>query len=229
MGARYPFYFLADSNEGQAKEAEITRSAPSSKPTHNNIRHGFVYERVPHITLKSIANNTEIDIIWEDGNKFSNLFALTLTSCSNGSMRNGKFLVMLKIHGQPKRQRCSKKYAKSRPRGEDARTGKLNEFLSDLNKELKRKQPLNLDSLPERPADPWDKEPAKIHKQWWEARLARQKEIDASIAVKAEFEYLYDKPYEDKKKVRVAGHSLSKASRRTAHWASTRTTISSTR
>jgi adenine-specific DNA-methyltransferase len=40
---------------------------------------------------------------------------------------------------------------------------------------------------------------------WWQQRIARQKEIDASIAAKAEFEYLYDKPYEDKKKVRVAG------------------------
>jgi adenine-specific DNA-methyltransferase len=36
-------------------------------------------------------------------------------------------------------------------------------------------------------------------------RLARQKKIDASIAAKADFEYLYDKPYEDNKKVRVAG------------------------
>ena len=45
----------------------------------------------------------------------------------------------------------------------------------------------------------------KLHADWWEARIARQKEIDASIAAKAEFEYLYDKPYEDKKKVRVAG------------------------
>ncbi len=41
--------------------------------------------------------------------------------------------------------------------------------------------------------------------EWWEARIARQKEIDASIAAKAEFEYLYDKPYEDRNKVRVAG------------------------
>ena len=32
---------------------------------HGNIRHGFVYERVPHITLKSIANNAEIDVIWD--------------------------------------------------------------------------------------------------------------------------------------------------------------------
>jgi len=30
MGARYPYYLLADSREGQMKEAEVTRSAPSS-------------------------------------------------------------------------------------------------------------------------------------------------------------------------------------------------------
>ena len=65
MGARYPYYLLADSREGQLKEAEVTRTAPSSQPVHGNIRHGFVYERVPHITLKSIANNAEIDVIWE--------------------------------------------------------------------------------------------------------------------------------------------------------------------
>ncbi len=45
----------------------------------------------------------------------------------------------------------------------------------------------------------------ELHAEWWQARIARQKEIDASIAAKAEFEYLYDKPYDDKKKVRVAG------------------------
>ena len=46
---------------------------------------------------------------------------------------------------------------------------------------------------------------ATLHADWWQARIARQQEIDAFIAAKAEFEYLYDKPYEDKKKVRVAG------------------------
>jgi adenine-specific DNA-methyltransferase len=65
MGARYPYYLLADSREGQAKEAELTGSAPSSKPVHGSVRQGFVYERVPHITLKSIANNAEIDVIWD--------------------------------------------------------------------------------------------------------------------------------------------------------------------
>jgi adenine-specific DNA-methyltransferase len=65
MGARCPYYLLADSRDGQAKEAEITRTVPSSQPVHGNIRQGVVYERVPHITLKSIANNAEIDVIWE--------------------------------------------------------------------------------------------------------------------------------------------------------------------
>ena len=65
MGARYPYYLLADSPEGQRKEAEVTRTPPKTSPTHGDIRLGFVYERVPHITLKSIANNAEIDVIWE--------------------------------------------------------------------------------------------------------------------------------------------------------------------
>jgi adenine-specific DNA-methyltransferase len=65
MGARYPFYLLADSRDGQIKEGEVTRTVPSSQTTQGNIRLGFVYERVPHITLKSIANNAEIDVIWD--------------------------------------------------------------------------------------------------------------------------------------------------------------------
>jgi adenine-specific DNA-methyltransferase len=45
----------------------------------------------------------------------------------------------------------------------------------------------------------------KLHADWWQARIARQKEIDASIAARAEFETLYDKPYQNTKCVRVAG------------------------
>ena len=65
MGARYPYYLLSDSRDGQLKEAEVASKAPADSPTYNDIRQGFVYERVPHITLKSIANNTEIDVIWD--------------------------------------------------------------------------------------------------------------------------------------------------------------------
>ena len=66
MGARYPYYILADSKDGQLKEAELSRRAPSEMPTYGNLRQGFVYERVPHITLRDIANNAEIDVIWEE-------------------------------------------------------------------------------------------------------------------------------------------------------------------
>ena len=66
MGARYPYYLLSDSREGQAKEAELARKAPDTKLTYGAVRQGFVYERVPHITLKAIANNAEIDVIHEN-------------------------------------------------------------------------------------------------------------------------------------------------------------------
>ncbi len=51
----------------------------------------------------------------------------------------------------------------------------------------------------------WSAAAKDAHTKLWEARIARQREVDASIAAKAETEYLFDKPYEDKKNVRVAG------------------------
>ena len=66
MGARFPSYLLSDSEDGRRKEAEVSGQAYVEKPTYGNVRQGFVYERVPHVTLKSIANSTEIDVIWEE-------------------------------------------------------------------------------------------------------------------------------------------------------------------
>ncbi|MBF0608851.1 MAG: site-specific DNA-methyltransferase [Magnetococcales bacterium] len=61
MSARYPYYYLADTREGVEKEAEITGKPSLSVPsTEGDIKKGFVYRRVPHITLKSIANNPDI-------------------------------------------------------------------------------------------------------------------------------------------------------------------------
>jgi len=65
MAARFPYYLLADSQEGLKKEAEVTGRVPPEQPTSNDIKKGFVFRRVPHITLKSIANNPEIDAIHE--------------------------------------------------------------------------------------------------------------------------------------------------------------------
>lgn len=63
MAAKYPYYLLADSPEGVKKEAEITAKMMPNYQTEGDIKKGFVYKRVPHVTLKSIANNEEIDVI----------------------------------------------------------------------------------------------------------------------------------------------------------------------
>ena len=60
MAAKYPYYLLADSPEGQRKEAELTGAPPLGSDAEGDIRKGFVYERVPHVTLKSIAQNPDI-------------------------------------------------------------------------------------------------------------------------------------------------------------------------
>jgi len=149
MGARYPFYYLADSREGQLKEGEIRRAVPSEAPTHGDLRQGFIYERVPHVTLRSIANNAEIDVLWE------------------------KHQATL----EPLRQSLN----------------------AALGKDCEEWQ------IP-READPkWPAEAKDLHARWWQGCIARQQDIDASIARNADEEYLYDKPYDDKKTVRVAG------------------------
>ena len=149
MGARYPYYLLADSRDGHIKEGEIVRSVPSSRPVHGDIRQGFVYERLPHVTLKSIVDNAEIDVIWE------------------------KWQAKL----EPLRER-------------------LNAALGKTWQEWE---------IPRRPERTWPEDARRVHCDWWGARLERGKDVDASIAGKAEQQLLYDKPYEDKRKVRVAG------------------------
>lgn len=60
MGGKYPYYLLSDSAAGRTKEAELSGVPMDPSTAGGDIRHGFVYERVQHITLKSIANNPDI-------------------------------------------------------------------------------------------------------------------------------------------------------------------------
>ena len=149
MGARYPYYLLADSKEGQIKQGEIERRSPSESPTYGNVRQGLVYGRVPHITLRDIANNREIDVIWETAQQ----------------------------ELEPLRE-------------------KLKRALGESWEEWE---------IPRDAEETWPDEAKESHAAWWERRIARQKEIDASIVANADYEHLYDKPYEDRAKVRVAG------------------------
>ena len=151
MGARFPYYILSDSREGQLKEAEIEGREPSERPTFGDVRQGFVYERVPHITLRDIANNAEIDVIWEEYEE------------------------------------------------------KLAPLRESLSSTTGQSETLEEWEVPRELPDDWPADAAPLHEEFWETRIARQKEIDASIARNAEFEYLYDKPYEDRNKARVAG------------------------
>jgi adenine-specific DNA-methyltransferase len=76
-------------------------------------------------------------------------------------------------------------------------------FTRSLNAAVKKTWPEW--EIPREAEAKWPDVAKKLHADWWQARIARQQEIDKSIAAKAEFEFLYDKPYDDKRKVRVAG------------------------
>ena len=197
MGARYPYYLLADSPSGREKESELTQTVPSGAPAGGDIRQGFVYERVPHITLKAIANNAEIDVIWERWQETLEPLRAEL----NGALgRTWEEWEIPREAGDPWPEPAAAAWKRLQSVQSDAQKA---DALIALNSALRRDYTLG--EVPDEPRDPWDAGPTDLHRRWWEARIARQKEIDASIAAKADFEYLYDKPYEDRGIVRVAG------------------------
>ena len=149
MGANFPYYLLVDSDEGQIKESELSISHVSKTPSNNCLRQGFVYERAPRVTFKSIANNEQIDVIYE------------------------KWHEML----QP--------------------------ILAQINSLLNTRY--RVWDIPRKSDETWSKNLKTLHSEFWKTKLKCQSEIDKSIAINAEFEFLYDKPYQDKNKIRVSG------------------------
>ncbi len=172
MSGRYPYYLLADSAEGRKKEAEVSGSSDFSRfggttevVTTNDIKKGFVYERVPHVTLKSIANNEEIDAV------------------------HAKYQPDLDTLRTEINKVAKKKWEEWEiPRD-------LSKDLSGLKESTRKASNANEDLTGL----------IGLLQKYWDLRRARQKEIDASIARRADTEFLYDKPYEDKKRIRVAG------------------------
>ncbi len=130
MSARFPYYYLADSSDGRLKEQQISGKSQPLTSTAQDIRHGFVYERAPHVTLKSIANNTEIDVIWEQW----------------------------QVKLEPLRER-------------------LNALLGKAWEEWE---------IPRDVVPSWPEQAKVVHRDFWNARIARQKEIDVSIARRAD-------------------------------------------
>lgn len=161
MSARYPYYLLADSRDGRSKEQEVSGRVLADAPATGDIRQGFIYDRAPRIMLGAIANNAEIDIIWEKWQEVLEPLRRQLNAALSAAFEAWEI-----------------------PRDLDAWLGS------------KDGQP-KVHSATEKVYE--------MHADWWEGRIARQKEIDASIARAADVELLYDRPYEDKSKVRVAG------------------------
>jgi len=130
MAARHPHYQLSDPAEG-------------------DLRKGFVHKRVPHVMLRSIANDEEID----------------------------------SIHAR-----------------HEGRLTALRARLSALAGDEYEAWEIPRDAEPD-----WPAEARAAHAEWRQLRRARQKEIDASIARRAESEILHDQPCEDPKRTRVSG------------------------
>lgn len=185
MGSKYPYYILADSPDGQKLRAQAGQAPLQAGATFGSIRAGFVYERVTHITLKSIVDNAHIEEIRARTEPAIRAAVESL----NTSLRDQNVPFKIDV-GKRKGQLLDYRAANSivLPSGENAKASGL------LDWEIPREVPVA-----------WPATAREALKRFWDLRAAQQEEIDASIAAKAEFEYLYDKPYTDKAKVRVAG------------------------
>lgn len=204
MAAKFSYYYLADSEDGRKKEMEITGKVPPQdllKPT-GDIRKGFIYKIVPHITQKSIANNPEIDEIHAKWQETLEPLRAELNKRQRKSWEEWEIPREAENAWDEATSKLFHKIQTLR-QAEEPDPAAINGALYALNFNLKREY--TLDTLPERPADPWPGQDTEIHRQWWEARCQRRQEIDASISRNADTETLFDQPYEDKKRVRVTG------------------------
>ncbi len=192
MAAKYPYYQLADSSEGVMKEAEVTRQLPAeSKKFEHDIKKGFVYKRVPHITLKSIANNEEIDVIhakWQEKLEpvRKELNKTLKQSWEEWQIPRPKVIARSPEGTTKQSEPQENEIASSRQVG--TRNDNMRWMISVRGKEVEVKGK------------------AKDHlREWWSLRRQRQKEIDDSISRHADTELLYDQPYEENKRIRVTG------------------------
>ncbi len=187
MGARYPYYTLADSPEGQREEGRLSNREPKTGPTHGDLRQGFVYERVPHVTLKAISTNAEIDAIRERRQPAVEEALAALNESLAG-------------HSTPFEVPSG-----GRKGGRVAFTGPPDATVDLPNGEPAPARGLLEWEVPHEAPKDWPEPAVEALAAFRKARRARQREIDDSIAEKADSERLYDQPVEDDRTARVAG------------------------
>ncbi|ARP67741.1 hypothetical protein A9K65_013595 [Mesorhizobium sp. WSM1497] len=231
MGARYPWYALKDSEAGAVEELALrlarkpteaeSAEARNGGPFTGDIAHGIVLNRVPHITLKSIANNKAIDIIWDQWQERLEPLRAALNNAADTAWEEWEIPRSpiypwdekpVKAHAKAKALLAECERMRSNfDRGDNEidetdiarHDKKIGKAIGELNKLLGRN--FTVDNIPDHAGDPLPAAALGPHADWWEARIYRQKEIDDSIAANAETEYLVDKPVELKGTVRVAG------------------------
>ncbi|MFC6688540.1 site-specific DNA-methyltransferase [Jhaorihella thermophila] len=157
------------------------------KYPHEGLKGGFDYETVPHITLKSIANNPDIDTIWDEEHPKIEAALAALNAALKGAPVR---------YRSPQGGRKGQWIDFSAP---DSETVTLpSGEVAKVNELLEWEVPFDFPSdWPEAARAPFE----AFHK----ARRQMQTRMDAAIAAHADQEVLYDKPRIDKSKLRITG------------------------
>jgi adenine-specific DNA-methyltransferase len=167
---------------------------------------GFIYETVPHITLESIARNTEIDAI---ASKYQPQIDQALADLNRALGKEWKeWEVPREVPHPVWPEEARQAY---RHLLELKRSGKLGaekeaEPLLETVYRLTGHRWENLGQVPDPvPPEGWPDEAQAALRRFWELKRRKRQEIDASIQRNAPQEVLYDRPKVVRGVVRVSG------------------------
>lgn len=150
---------------------------------HEGLKGGFDYETVPHVTLKSIANNPDIDTIYDEDHPKIVAALGELNTALTTSQKNSP-------------------QASFRP-SQGVRKGKPVNFEAGevlFEWEVPFDWPEDKDGMAL-----WPAEAKRPFDAFHATRQAMQRRIDASTSDHAEQETLYDKPRRDPNRLRISG------------------------
>lgn len=171
-----------------AKQRLLTASYDyyALKYAHEGLKGGFIYKTVPHVTLKSIANNPEIDTIHH---RMHPAVAEALLQL-NGALQAAPPKPFKVAEGGRKGKAIDfrKPGTELLPSGEEAPAGALMEW-----------------EVPHELPEEWPTAAHGPFAAFHAARKAMQREMDRSIAAHADQETLYDQPEVDRGKLRISG------------------------
>jgi len=185
MTAKFDYYELQDLERGPAG--------------------GFIYETVPHITLESIARNTEIDAI---AARYQPQIDQALADLNRALGREWKEWEVPRevphpVWPQEARDACARlRTLKNSLRAEDQEEARR--LLELIYQRTGHRWELNAIPDPMPPED-WPDAAKDALRRFWKLKCQKRKEIDESIQRNARQETLYDKPQVKRGVVRVTG------------------------